>query len=64
MCLFFTLKNQGSKLSGKTWKIREKSGKVKKSGKTWQTQRNFLGNQSTQGKLMENFCTSFQVMIL
>ena len=50
------------KKSGKTWKIRGKSGKVKKSGKTWKTQGNFLKNKSSQGKLRENFYRSFQLV--
>ena len=44
----------GSQYWGKTWKIRKKFGILEKPWKTWKTQRNFLENHSTQGKLREN----------
>ena len=44
---------QGSQHSGKTWKIREKLEKFKKSGKTWKTQGTLSENQRHQGKLRE-----------
>ena len=46
---------QGSQHSGKTWEIRGKYGKVKKLGKTRETQGNLWENQKTQRKLSENF---------
>ena len=46
----------------------EKSGKnsktFKKTGKTWKSQGNFLENQSTQVKLMEDFHISFQLDVV
>ena len=56
-------KCQGSHYSGKTWKIRGKSGKDKKSGETWKTRGNFLENQSTQLKLRENFRLLFNLIL-
>ena len=46
---------QASQHSGKIWKIREKFGKMEKSGKTWKTWGNLLENHSTQEKLREKY---------
>ena len=51
---------QGLQHSGKIWKIREKFGKMEKSGKTWKTQRNLLENHSAQGNLRWKFEASVQ----
>ena len=49
---------QGSQHLGK---ISEKSEKIKKSEKTQKAQRNFLENQSIQGKISKNLCTFSQL---